>query len=108
MLLKYLKLYQSHLKEQRPHDTGNKGKLLKRQKDQAISREGKNGRKRLGREGWDLAATDLLAILSIDIDWPFFNLKGFPKFPVMELRNSSNNTSFLDTYMMIGFLHMLC
>ena len=75
-----------------------------------LGRKKKNtqGRKRLGGEGWDPATTDLPVILSIEIVRPFFNLKGFPKFLMMELRHSSNHTSLLDAGMMITFLHMFC
>ena len=80
----------------------------KRQQEKTINGEGKVGRQPLGGEGWDPTTIDLLAILSIEIVWSFFNLQGFPKFPVMELQHSSNHTSLLNADMMIGFLHMLC
>lgn len=49
---------------------------------------------------------NLPPIFSIEIAWHFFNLKGFPKFSMMELGNSSNNTSLLNTHMMLGSFHM--
>lgn len=100
MLLKNLILYQQLNKEQRPKDTW--------QQEQAINEGGEEGEKWLGWECWDPKNTDLPAILSIEISQPFFSLKDFPKFSMMELWNSSNNTSLVNTNMMFGFLHMLC
>lgn len=94
-------------KESRLND--NKGKLTyKETRTSYKKREGRKGRTRLGSKGWDPKTTNLPFVLSIEIAQPFFNLKGFPKVLVMELRNSSNNIGLLDTNMMYGFLHMLC
>lgn len=95
------------VKERRLKD--NKGKLTKKKTKTCYKRrEGRKGRTRLGSERWDPATTNLPAVLSIKIARPFFNFKGFPKFSVMELRNSSNNTGLLNTDVMFGFLLMLC
>ena len=68
----------------------------------------KEEKARLGRKGRDPAATDLPAVISIEIARPSFNFNSFPEFTVMELRNFGNNFGLLNAHLMLGLFHMLC
>jgi len=73
-----------------------------------IKRGGGGGKERLGRKGRDPTATNLLAVIFIEIVRPSFNLNSFPKFMMMELSNVGNNLGLLYTNLMFGLFRMLC
>jgi len=51
--------------------------------------------------------TEFPTIIYVEISSNTLNLDSLPKLPMVEMINSSNDSGILNTYMVLGFLHML-
>ena len=73
-----------------------KRKIIKRKTD-----------KRIIRRGPESSSYLLPTIISVEISGKPLNFDSLPKFPMVEMINSSNDFGILNTDMVLGFLYIL-